>query len=201
MKSYVIKKVNGAPDWSAIPYLDIDTPYLDTPSDISARAQICYNDDELLVHLSTVEKNIRAEVTSPYGMPCKDSCLEFFFCPAENDTRYFNVEYNMNGCIFLGFGSNVNNLVRLFPADDSETVFTPHIARTADGWEIFYRVPYAFIRRFFPEFKAYAGKQMRANCYKCADLSEPPHYLSWNKVDTDPFTFHNPRCYGNMIFE
>ncbi len=201
MKTYSLKKVECAPDWSVIPAIDIDNPYLDTPSDISARAQICYNNEEFLVHLSTVEKNIRATETGPVGVPCEDSCLEFFFCPMENDNRYFNIEFNMNGCVYLGFGSNVINLVRLIPEESVEEMFAPKINKTQDGWEIFYRVPYTLIRRFFPDFKVYPGKEMRANCYKCADLSEPPHYLSWSKIEGEPFTFHKSHCFGNMIFE
>ncbi len=201
MKTYTIKKANGTPDWNAIPSLDIDVPYLTTPSDITAKAQICYNDEELLVHLSTVEANIRAEENGPLCSPCEDSCLEFFFCPGEGDMRYFNVEFNMNGCVYLGIGSNVKDLVRLIPEEPVSEMFKPDIRKTADGWEIFYRVPYTLIRRFFPDFKVYAGKEMRANCYKCADLSEPPHYLSWNPIEGEPFTFHKSDCFGNMIFE
>ena len=201
MNTYILKKANGTLDWASIEKISIDIPYLDTPDDISANAQICYNDEEFLVHLSTAEKNIRAAESGPVGVPCEDSCLEFFFCPMENDTRYFNIEFNMNACVYLGFGSNVINLVRLVPEETVEEMFAPKINKTADGWEIFYRVPYTLIRRFFPDFKVYSGKQMRANCYKCADLSEPPHYLSWNKIEGEPFTFHKSHCFGNMIFE
>lgn len=201
MNTYNIKKIISAPDWSVIPSLKIDIPYLDTPDDISAEAQLCYNDEEILVHLSTVEKNIRAVESGPIGVPCEDSCLEFFFCPMEQDKRYFNIEFNMNGCVYLGLGSNVIDLVRIVPEETIEEMFAPKINKTADGWEIFYRVPYTLIRRVFPEFKAFSGKKMRANCYKCADCSEPPHYLSWSKIEAEPFTFHAQNCFGEMIFE
>ena len=201
MKTYEIKKASGSPDWSEIPYINIDVPYLETPKSITAKAQICYNENELLVHLSTVEENIRAESKGPLDAPCEDSCLEFFFSPMENDKRYFNIEFNMNKCIFLGFGSNVKNLIRLIPEEPTEEMFAPKVKKTDDGWEIFYRVPYTLIRRFFPDFEVYSGKKIRANCYKCADLSEPPHYLSWSPVSTENFTFHKPECFGEMVFE
>ena len=201
MKTYIIKKTDGAPDWREIPSLAMEIPYLGDAKGISAKAQICYNSEELLLHLSTVEDNIRAEVNDPLGSPCEDSCLEFFFCPNENDMRYFNIEFNMNGCVYLGIGSNVKDLVRLFPEEKFNDIFTPDIRKAADGWEIFYRVPYTLIRRFFPDFKVYEGKEIRANCYKCADLSEPPHYLSWNPIVGEPFTFHKSACFGKMIFE
>lgn len=200
MKSYEITKVATAPDWRTVPTLVMDIPYRETPADITAAAQICYTENEFLVHLFTAEKNIRAVEKGPLGAPYEDSCLEFFFCPCEGDARYFNIEVNMNGCFFLGFGSGDADLIRLLPEEGIENILSPDIRKTAEGWEIFYRVPYSFIRRFFPNFHVYKGKEMRANCYKCADLSQPPHYLSWSKIEGEPFTFHKSHCFGKMVF-
>lgn len=199
MKMYEIHKIDGAADWKSLPVIDIDHPYMETPASIKAYAQICYNDEELLVHLRTVEENIRAVEKGPLGCPCEDSCLEFFFCPVENDNRYFNIEFNSNGCVYLGFGTGIPDLVRLIKEDIND-ILCPKINFTNDGWEIFYCIPYSFIKGFFPDFKVYEGKTIRANCYKCADFSEPPHYLSWSQVSEDPFTFHNSSCFGTMKF-
>lgn len=199
MKTYEIHKVSGIVEWDAVPVIKIDHAYMQTPDTIKAYAQICYNEEELLVHLRTVEKNIRAVENGPLGRPWEDSCLEFFFCPEENDNRYFNIEFNSNGCLFLGFGTGLSDRVRLIKADINE-VLCPKINLTDDGWEIFYRIPYSFIKGFFPDFKVYEGKIIKANCYKCADFSEPPHYLSWSTVSENPFTFHNFSCFGTMKF-
>lgn len=198
MNSYDLKKVQGTPDWSSIPTLDIANRYLETPDDITACAQICYNNEALLIHLSTVEKDIRAVEKGPLGAPCEDSCLEFFFCPMDGDPRYFNLEFNINGCLFLGFGKSIDDLVRLIIEPDE--IFAPKIKKTENGWEIFYSIPYSFIRLFFPDFEARNGKSIRANCFKCADFSTPPHYMSWNKVVGEPFTFHKSHCFGVMNF-
>ena len=199
MRVYGIRKMTDA-GWDAIPVLPIDHTYFDTPEHIRAQAQISYDDEAILVHLSTVERNFRAVEKGPLGSPCEDSCLEFFFCPMEGDRRYFNIEFNPNGCIFLGFGSGIADLVRLVPEEGAE-IFSPAITRGEDAWEITYRVPVSFVRRFFPDFSICAGKRMRANCYKCADLSEPAHYMSWSPIVGEPFKFHRPECYGEMIFE
>ena len=98
MKTYNLKKTAGTPIWSELPSINIDIPYLTTPSDISAKAQICYNDEEFLVHLSTVEKNIRAKENGPIGIPCEDSCLEFFAAfNQETPDIYVNCEMNSAG--------------------------------------------------------------------------------------------------------
>lgn len=201
MNTYKVKRVTSEPAWQDIPSLDMTIPYQGRYDTISAKAQLAYGEECFYLHLSTVEANFRAEEMGPLDEPCKDSCLEFFFSPMDSDLRYFNVEFNFNGCVYLGLGSNVQNLVRLIPEDPMPTIFEPSIERTEDGWEIFYKVPYSFIRRFFPDFSVYSGKEMRVNFYKCADLSEPPHYLSWNEVVGEPLTFHRPDCFGKAIFE
>ncbi|MBE6588723.1 MAG: hypothetical protein E7643_00965 [Ruminococcaceae bacterium] len=198
MRTYDILKMTDA-GWEAIPTLEIDHKYFDTPEEIKAYAQISYDDEAILVHLSTVERVIRAVETGPLGSPCEDSCLEFFFCPEEGDPRYFNIEFNSNGCMYLGFGSGIADLVRILPGDGVDP-FSYVIQKEEGRWEITYRVPFAFIRRFFPSFSVYAGKRMRANCYKCADFSEPPHYRAWSPIVGEPFKFHRPECFGEMIF-
>lgn len=199
IKSYDIKKVAGNPDWSSIEKLNIDTRYMETPDTITAQAQICYNDEALLVHLETEEAEIRAVEKGPLGAPCKDSCLEFFFSPMEEDDRYFNIEFNINGCLFLGFGSSLDDLTRLI-VENIEDILKPQIKKGDKGWEIYYSIPFSFIRRFFPEFDAEPDKAMRANCFKCADFSNPPHYMSWNPIESEHFTFHTPSSFGVMYF-
>lgn len=200
MREYTVRRVSGRPDWEKVDTLTIDRPYFDTPKTIRAGAQIAYGEDAFFVHLSTEEKGYRAVEHGPVGSPCEDSCLEFFFCPMENDDRYFNIEFNANGCVYFGLGRDIDTLVRLLPEQDG-SVFAERIVRGADGWEIFYEVPYAFIRRFFPDFAATPGRTLRANCYKCADRSAPPHYLAWSETVGEPFTFHKPHCFGLMTLE
>ena len=198
MKEYTIARCNGKPDWTQIPELKIDS-LLDTPPlPISAFAQVCYNDQALYVHLRAVEEHIRAELTGKLDEICEDSCLEFFFCPMPGDKRYFNIECNPNGCMYLGFGSNVDTLVRLIPETPP---IQPEVMRTEDGWEIYYTVSFSFIRNFFPDFMPCAGYTIRANFYKCGDKTLTPHYYCWNPVPMQPCAFHNPDAFGTVHFE
>ncbi len=199
MKNYKIVKKNQVLEWSQVPAVDIDT-HLEVPAvDISATAQLCYDENALYVRLTAKEKNIRAEYTGILDAPCEDSCLEFFFCPKDGDDRYFNVEYNPNCCIYLGFASCLDDLVRLVP--EFGILFEPKAERTSDGWEITYQIPFSFIRRFFPDFKAESGKTIRGNFYKCGDLTEKEHYLCWNQITGDKISFHRPCDFGLLEFE
>jgi len=200
MKEYTIVKKTENFDWDKAPKLSIDTPLF--PGDevfIQAFGQICYDDNALYVRLSCDEKEIRAELNGLLDEVCNDSCMEFFFCPMEGDKRYFNIESNLNGAIFLGFGTNVHTLVRLIPEEPS---VNPIAKKTSEGWELCYSVPYEFIRRFFPDFSPRSGKAIRANCFKCGDMTSRPHYYTWNETPPLPMAaFHNPDGFGKMIFE
>ena len=199
MKEYTITKKAENFSWDQVPKLTICEPLEQVEVTIQAWAQICYDEEALHVRLSSDEIDIRAELSGPLDEVCSDSCLEFFFSPVEGDRRYFNIESNLNAAIYLGIGSNAHNLVRLFPEEPS---IKPCAKKTEEGWEVSYCIPYEFIRRFFPEFKVYSGKEIRANCFKCADMTEPPHYLTWNPHPLLEYaSFHNPDAFGLMKFE
>lgn len=196
MNSYTLKKISGAPDWNTVPALNIDIPYC-YETDVQAWAQLCWDDAGIHVHLWAKENNIRCEETDPLAEVCRDSCLEFFFRPTES-MRYFNIEYNPACNLYLGYGSNLNNLIRLI-LNKHKTSFHPQAYRTEDGWGITYHVPFTFIQQFFPEFTPYEGLQFYGNCYKCGDHTDHPHYLSWNKIDLPKLSFHAPQFFGRMI--
>ena len=199
MRSYTIQKICGAPDWSRVPALEIDTRLWSPETGIRAYAQICWDDEALYVRLRAVEAHVRAEQTGLLDMPCEDSCLEFFFAPVKGDGRYFNIEYNPNASLFLGVGRNRDDYVRLILTEPF--AFDPEPARTADGWEISYSIPFDFVRLFFPTFAPKTGDTMRANCFKCGDLTPQEHYLSWNPVTSANPDFHRPCDFGEMFFE
>ena len=196
MKEYTITRVNGRPDWTTIPALAIDEQLWRPRVDIAAFARIAWDDERLYVRLNAVEANIRAEHRGPLGMPCEDSCLEFFFSPTPGDPRYFNIEYNPNASLYLGFGDG-RNPIRLLPERDW---FAAAAGRTADGWQVEYAVPFEFVRMFVPEFQPTVGGAIRANCYKCGDLTAAEHFLAWNPCTSEEPNFHRPQDFGLMRF-
>jgi len=197
MKTYTILPCSKAAQWSDVPALEMDYDLIPMEHSVTASAQLRYDENALYVRLTAKETNIRAEHTGPLDEICEDSCLEFFFCPIEGDKRYFNLEVNPNGAIYFGFGSNVENLQRIV---QENTGVTPVTARTDDGWSVEYAISHDFVRLFFPDYNPAPGKAIRANCYKCADLSDHPHWLCWNFVPRELDTFHCPDHYGIMYF-
>lgn len=199
MNTYTISKKPDLLDWSFIPSVSIDYALLSSKVDISATGQACYDNEALYIRLAAKETDIRAVYTELLDPPCEDSCLEFFFSPIEGDIRYFNIELNPNCCMYLGLGSSVDDLVRLIPEEGNP--FSPKATRTEDGWEVTYRIPFSFIRRFFPGFAPTSGSTMRGNFYKCGELTTEEHYFSWNPISEDVISFHRPCDFGLLKFE
>ena len=195
MKSYTITRVDGRPDWEKIPSLEISEQLWRPRVEISAEARIAWDSEQLYIRLSAKETWIRAEHTGTLGMPCEDSCLEFFFSPAAGDPRYFNLEYNPNASLYLGIGDG-KEAIRLLPERDW---FGAHAEYMPEGWQVEYTVPFSFIRFFFPGYRPEKGMEIRANCYKCGDLTRSEHYLAWNPCTGDTPDFHRPQDFGRMI--
>ncbi len=193
MKQYTITRISGQPDWNSIPTLQVDVQNWKDPVDISTTAQICYDENGLYVHMRSREAHIRAEEHGPLAMVCKDSCMEFFFRPDENDPRYFNFEMNPLGFTYVGLCYNLPHSCRLAPALQKET------RMLEDGWEIFYTIPLSFLQVFFPGYKLTPGKIIYANCFKCGDLTVQKHYLSWNPCTSPKPAFHVPKDFGKMV--
>ena len=197
MRTYTVQKIDRAPDWDTVQPLFVDR-HLWLPSErIAMTAQICYDEAALYVRMQAVEQNIRAEHRVPLSQVCEDSCMEFFFAP-EGDDRYLNVELNPNGCSFIGIGTGRGDRVRITLEQEAE-VLQAQTARTPDGWELTYRLPLTFLRVLYPALSLTPGTVLRANCYKCGDLTLEPHYLSWNPVISVKPDFHRPCDFGRMV--
>ncbi len=197
MRTYTMKRIQGVPDWSAHEILPIDNLLWTDSIDVSAQAQICYDEENFYLRLEAVEPHIRMEGKDPLAEVSEDSCLEFFIRPTERED-YFNMEFNPNCVVYLGFGSCLENLIRLIP--ESMDPLQAQVEFTDVGWVLSYRVPFAFIRRFFPDFTVKTGGKVYANFYKCGDETVKPHYLAWNPITCEEPAFHVPAEFGCLIF-
>ncbi len=197
MREYTITRLQGAPDWASIPALLVDTHNWLPPVPISTAAQICYDETGLYVHLRSWEKEVRAQHDGPLSMVCEDSCMEFFFRPEETDPRYFNFEMNPKGRTYIGFGFDRYRHCRLAP-NNEDALLEKEARLLENGWEVYYKIPVAFLQVFFPGYALTPGKKLYANCFKCGDLTPVPHYLSWNPCTAPEPDFHQSRDFGLM---
>ena len=203
MRSYTIKKIQGTPDWNTIPVMAIDQQPWGEPVDISAQAQICWDEENLYIRQEAWEKNIRREESGPMCRVCNDSCLEFFFRPTEK-MDFLNFEINPNRAIFLGYGNGKDTLLRINFHSKRDSIMQEKLdiqtEITETGWVLTYKIPFAFVRRFFPEFQPKVGLQAYGNAYKCGDETKQIHYIAWNPIDWPEPAFHCPDQFGQLIF-
>lgn len=196
MSSYTILH-QSQPDWSRIPAVQLQETGWLTPAGIFACAQLCYDDAALYVRMEAAETPVRATLTDPLSQVCNDSCLEFFFAPDIADARYINFEFNALGTMYLGFGAARPTRVRQIVKKPDE-LFAATPFTTDKGWGICWKIPFSFIRLYFPAF-APAG-DCAANFYKCGDETAQPHYLSWAPMSCEVPDFHRRQDFGTLHF-
>ena len=197
MKAYEIPKISGRPVWDDIPALEVSEIQWLPDCGIRMIQQICYDAGGIYVRQRAWEKELRTEVQDPLGAVCEDSCMEFFFS-LDGDGRYFNIECNPIGSLYFGFGAERASRVRLI-LKNAKALLSLETEKYPDGWEVQYHIPLAFIRMFYPDFTLVSGRRFTANCYKCGDKTEMPHYLAWNPVTSDSPDFHRPCDFGEMV--
>lgn len=187
----------STPHWDSVPAAELlHTGWL-PPAPVSARAQVCYNDDMLFLRMEAAEAPVRATLRDPLSQVCNDSCLEFFLAPDMADERYLNFEFNPLGTLYLGFGgarpTRVRQIVR-----SVEELFRPEPFFTENGWGICWQIPFAFLRTYFPGF--IPRSDMAGNFYKCGDETPRPHYLSWAPMRSETPDFHRRQDFGTLRF-
>ena len=197
MNTYIAKKCDTAPNWNEIPVVELEQTYLQTPEEIRAYAQLAWSEDTLWLHMSIKVSHIRAQEEGALGMPCRDSCLEFFFAPDSADRRYFNFEFNPLGTIYLGFGAERATRVRQILRDSRE-LFSQKPFFTDTGWGIEFRIPLSFIQMYFPGYTC-SGESC-CNFYKCGDRTEVPHYLAWAPLTSNTPDYHRRQDFGILKF-
>lgn len=198
MRNYTIVRRKEKHSWDQVPVLYVDNQQWRPKLPIAMQAQICYDDEALYIFMQVVEENIRAEETGRIGSPYKDSCMEFFFCPHNDELKYLNFEFNLNTCMAMGLNRTSVGSIRMLPNMD---IISPKAEKTTNGWKLEYKIPHELVRQFFPRYAPESGRYIRANCYKCGHETVNPHYHTWNYVDLPDISFHCPEHFGIMYFE
>lgn len=165
---------------------------------------MAYTDHEILLKYRVKEKYFKAEKTESNQNVYEDSCVEFFVLP-EKDGVYYNLEFNGIGTCLMGVGTGRHDRERVVPgvislirrwADPGST-----IRPSVDGmysWELTIAIPLKVFYRH--SINNLTGKTFRVNFFKCGDMLEVPHYLTWNPVLTPEPDYHRPEFFGLLKF-
>ncbi len=167
--------------------------------------RIAHTGDELLLHFRVTEDSVRAVAREDNGRVWEDACVEFFLQTDDRSPVYYNFECNCAGRLLLGHGvrgrrehaaPEVTGSVRRWASLGRE----PFEERTGTcAWEVAEVIPLSAL--FRDTVDRLDGKVWRANFYKCGDLLQKPHFLSWNPIDLPEPCFHCPEFFGQIVFE
>lgn len=162
--------------------------------DVSFAAAFC--DHAIYLHFKVTEETVRAVTHDDLGPVWKDSCVEFFSCPA-GDRIYYNVECNCASAVLMAVGPDRNN--REFAPESVLKSIKRFGSRSGHSWEMALIIPFsAFFRH---SVTSLSGKEISANFYKCGDDLPTPHFVSWNPVLTEKPDYHRPEFFGTLLFE
>lgn len=165
---------------------------------------IAYTDAGIVLKFNVTEESILARFTKANDPVYKDSCVEFFIA-LNNDSQYYNFEFNCTGTCLAGYGSSAQDR-KLLPADQIKKIQVTssfksgkQITKEMVSWELTLFIPNGvFIHHKIESFK---GQEARVNFYKCGDDLPKPHYLCWNPIkDAVEPNFHMPNYFGKAVF-
>lgn len=145
--------------------------------------------------------DLRATQIEDNGRSWEDSCCEFFVTDPYDGT-YYNFELTCIGSLLsskrksrldsvLREKEDVARVIRHSSLAHEETEISDRIF----SWTVAMLIPYDLIgidRDNVPV-------SVRGNFYKCGDLTDHPHFLSWNPIGTPKPDFHRPEYFGELI--
>lgn len=157
---------------------------------------ILHCDSKLYINFEVEEKYaVRCQETIDQSPVYQDSCVEFFFLKADGD--YVNFEANAKGVILAACGKERAhrkalsqkelNTIERYPSGIEQQEKNQH-------WQLTLGIPFDILG-------VTVGKTYFANFYKCGDLTEKKHYLSWSPISTDKPDFHRPEFFGKITLE
>lgn len=165
---------------------------------------IAHCGDAIALHFHVKDHELRAEETDDDGRVWEDSCCEFFVSP-DCDSQYYNFECNCIGTLLLHGGVKPDRPSAPQECYDSvkrwSSLGSKAIERHSENveWDLVEVIPVsAFFQHGIGDL---GGRTMRANFYKCGDLLDSPHFLSWAPISLPKPMFHCPEFFGEITFE
>lgn len=215
MKEITVKKIAcGLPsaedvsklmDAASVGFNPIDVVnWADFPYCPDVKFRVAHTGEAILVNYRVTEASVRAVAPADQGRVWEDSCCEFFV-RAEDEDEYYNFECNCVGTLLVNFGkkgdrhhapeSVLANVKRW-----SSLGREPFEERIGEcSWELSLVIPATSL--FNHDIKDLSGITLRGNFYKCGDLLQTPHFLSWSPIDLPQPCFHCPEFFGRLVFE
>lgn len=167
--------------------------------------EIALSDGVLAVHFHVRGLDLRAMNTEDNMRQWEDSCCELFIEDPDGG-KYYNFEMNCCGKILSASGdgrkdrvkrplSEMQRIRRISWKPEPPASLPFNLEGDIYTWDVAALIPLDLIGidgNDLPE-------SLRANFYKCGDLTAHPHYLSWSPIGTPKPDFHRPEFFGTLI--
>ena len=216
MNNIVIKKINASAamnaaevpavlDQQGIAFQPVDVVnWKEYPYQPKVEFRVAHVGEALLLNFRVTEASVRAVAAEDHGKVWEDACVEFFISP-ESNNFYYNFECNCIGKLLLHGGAPGDRIPA--PAEVMATVkrwsslgTEPFEEKVGEcSWEVAEIIPAKAL--FRNEVTSFDGQTMKGNFYKCGDMLQTPHFLSWNPIDLPKPCFHCPEFFGELNFE
>ncbi len=172
----------------------------DFPYAPKVSVELWHSGDCLHLRYKVQENAVRAVCGQDRENIWEDSCVEFFFMPEGSD-KYYNVECNAVGKIYMACGKCRSDREFLPQEAYDAVVRRSSLGEEAFGikegpaeWEVSLDIP----SRVFG-LDSFDDKKGRGNFYNCG-LPEK-HFLSWAPIATEKPDFHRPEFFRDIEFE
>jgi len=164
---------------------------------------IAHTGDAILLRYTVAEEYVRAVNKESNDPVYEDSCVEFFISP-DNNSGYYNFEFNSLEACLMGYGNDLNTREYQPPALISKirrkaVTINEHADNGLIPWELTLVFPLEVFAHH--TIATLTGRECTANFYKCGDKLPHPHYLAWNNIETPQPDFHRPEFFGRLIFQ
>lgn len=166
---------------------------------------ISHSDNVLHLHYKVREDVVRAECSHDGDHVWEDSCVEFFFAPAD-DGIYYNIECNPVGKLYFCYGQDRHGRQMISQESLASIRRSCSLGDEAFGvkegpldWEVSLDIPVSAFEKH--NIKTLSGLSARGNFYKCGDKLPVRHYVSHFPIGTEKPDFHRPEFFGEISFE
>lgn len=191
METCAAKDFIGEVNWQEYPYKP------------SVTFRIARSASHLVIMYDVRGLDLRAEALQDNGPVWEDSCCEFFVAHPSDGT-YYNFELNCIGTLLAAKRRSRDDADMFSPEQLDRIIRHTTLERKGydlngdiHSWSTAICIPFDLIGMD----AASLPQNIRANFYKCADMTAHPHFLSWNRIEIPSPDFHRPDFFGTLSFQ
>lgn len=202
MNTLIIPSVGGFADIDSFAKVKIDC--VDWPDEYpyapDVQLSAAHTEDRILLRFEVTEDHVRAVTLESNGPVWEDSCCEFFV-QVPGSPYYFNFETNCVGTGLAAKRVSRSDCEHFGPELMASVIrraslpAAPVDVRGGMSWSLELEVPFSLLGCDS------CPAELMANFYKCGDRTDRPHFLSWNRVETETPDFHRPEYFGRLILK